>query len=210
MQSPKDIVKQAVEKDEHPKDVLDNLPVISEPRCNICKSEFRPLIDRMVVGPYTYASIARQFRGKDQYLNGSLDAVRKSVERHAKSHVTVRDQAIREIIEQRATEAGILVDDAKGSLATTMGLLELYVQKGYDQTTKPDSWVRHQDILEAVKIIEQMRKDTVSEQLEVWKKQVWAISQAVRDIVPPDLHPALVERAQELFEQPILELEATK
>lgn len=194
-------------KDDFLPDPIDSLPVISEPRCRICQSDFRPLIDRMIAGPYTYAAIARQFIGKDQHLSGSNhEALRKSIERHAKMHVTVRDQAVREIIEQRALEQGILVDDYKNTILTTEGLLDLYIQKGFEQITKDGTWVRHQDVLEAVKMVEEMRRDTIGEQVETLKKQVAAISAAVREIVPPDLHPALVERAQELFQQPIIDV----
>src|SRR6476469_6187047 len=108
-------------------DLLENLPMISEPRCRICRSDFRPLIDRMIAGPYSYAAIARQFMDKDAELSGSnQEALRKSIERHAKAHVTVRDQAVREIIEQRAIERGILVDEQKNMLLTSEALLELY------------------------------------------------------------------------------------
>src|SRR5688572_10300123 len=128
----KELVKKAVEEKGSDKvpDILDSLPLVTEPRCNVCKSEFRPLIDRMIAGPYTYMAIARQFKGKDKHLNGNIEAVRKSIERHAKAHVTVRDAAVREIIEQRALEPGLLVDDMKSQLLTTEALLDLYVQKG--------------------------------------------------------------------------------
>lgn len=203
-----DIIDEAIKKGKSDflPDVLDNLPVISEPRCRICRSEFRVLIDRMIAGPYTYAAIARQFAGKDQHLISSHDALRKSIERHAKLHVTVRDQAVRQIIEQRAIEQGLLVDEQVNIMSTTQGLLDLYIQKGFEQITKDGTWVRHQDVLEAVKMVEEMRRDTVAEQVEILKKQVSAISAAVREIVPPDLHPRLIQRATELFEQPIIDL----
>lgn len=202
MSTGKDLVEQAVKNgngSDRVPDVMKNLPMVTEPRCNVCKSDFRPIIDRMIAGPYSYSAIARQFRGKDKYLSGNHEAVRKSIERHAKSHVTIRDQAIREIIEQRAAEQGMLVDDVKNTYLTSEALLELYMQKGFEQVTKDDVWVRHQDILEAVKMLEEMRKDTVSEEIETMRKQVWAISQAIRELINPDLHPAIVARAQELF-----------
>lgn len=200
----KDLVKR--DENESPRAFLDQLPVVTEARCNICKSEYRSIIDRMIAGPYSYTAIARQFRGKDKYLSGSLEAVRKSVERHAKRHVNVRDAAVRQIIEQRAMEAGLLVEDVKNQYLTLEALLELYVQKGFEQVTDPESRVRHQDILEAVKIIEQMRKDTVQEEIEVMKKQVYAISQAVKELVAPEQHPAIVARAHEIFAQSDLSL----
>lgn len=215
----KETIRQAAENGDSPRELMDNLPIVSEPRCNICRSEFRPLIDRMIAGPYTYAAIARQFIGKDENLRGDLrnkrdmDRVRKSIERHAKNHVTVRDRAIREIIEARALEEGMLADDTKNSISTTYSLLELYVQKGFEEVTKSGAFVKHQDILEAVKMIEEMKRDSVSEQLDIYKRQVDAISRAVKEIVPPELHPKLGQRAQELFENRVIEireLEAVK
>lgn len=184
-----------------PREALANLPVVTEPRCNVCKSEFRSIIDRMIAGPYSYMAIARQFQGKDPHLSGKVEAVRKSIERHAKNHVQIRDAAIREIIEQRAQEAGLLVDDVKNSYLTAEALLELYMHRGFERVTEEGTNIRDQDILEAVKVLQDMRKDTVGEELEVMKKQVYAISQAVREIVPPEMHPAVVSRAYEIFEE---------
>jgi hypothetical protein len=197
--SAKQIVDEASRDSDKLPDVLHNLPIVTEPRCNVCKSEFRPLIDRMIAGPYSYSAIARQFRGKDRHLAGNVEAVRKSIERHAKSHVTIRDQAIREIVESRAMEAGLMVDDMKNSFLTAEALLELYMQKGFEQVTKEDTWVRHQDILEAAKQFREMKKDTVFEEVESMKKQVWALSQAVRETVPEYLQPKILERAYELL-----------
>lgn len=210
----KALIRSATKKDAPVRDVLNNLPQISEPRCNVCKSEFRSLIDRMIAGPYSYTAIARQFIGKDDNFSGDvrnkrdLDRIRKSVERHAKNHVTMRNQAVREIIEQRAMEHGMLVEEEKIQFLTTEGLLDLYIQKGYEEITDSDGFVRHQDILEALKMKEEMRRDTVNEQLDVMKRQVTAIAQAVNELVPSEIHPLLAERARQLFEEPgsILEI----
>jgi hypothetical protein len=160
----------------------------------------------MIMGPYTYATIARQFMGKDQHLSGKYDAVRKSIERHAKNHVNVRSQAIREIIERRAIEQGMLIDDEKQTLLTIEGMLELYINKGYEQINDDGVVVRHQDILEAAKMLEDIRRNSVGEQIDVMRRQVSAISQAIREIVPAELHPAIAQRAQDIFQAPVIDI----
>lgn len=199
----RDVAKQAVEDSTN---LPDRLPAITEPRCNVCKSEFRPVIDRMIVGPYSYATIARQFMGKDDNLQGKFDAVRKSIERHAKNHVNVRSQAVREIIERRAIEQGLLVDQEATNLATIEGMLELYIQRGYELLGEEGATVRHQDILQAAQQLEEMRRNSVGEQIDVMKRQVQAISQAVREIVPEHLQPLLVDRATKIFQGDIIDV----
>ena len=109
--SVKDIV--AGPEDKQEADPLSALPTKFEPRCKVCKSNFRVIIDRLLVSGHSYVGIAQQFVNKDPHFQTSVDSLRKSVERHRKAHLNVRDAAIRDIFEQKAREAGILVETAR-------------------------------------------------------------------------------------------------
>lgn len=185
----------------------DLIPEISESRCNICTSISRQSVDKLHVAGFNPSDIARELIARDDdFKNKSLDTVRKNVERHIKRHVNIRDQAVRKIMERRAIEQGILLDEYEGQLLTGRALLDLFIQKAHEQIVDPESRIKYDTALEAVRMLEDFEKNAFTEQMEVMKRQVWAISQAVKELVPERLYEPIGNRARELFEHPELEL----
>jgi len=187
---------------------LQHLPLANEPRCNICKSARRQTVDRLLAAGYGYTAIAEDILAEDpEFKEKNLDTIRKNVERHAKRHVNIKERAVREIIERRAVEAGILVDEVSGTMTTGEALLDLMVQRATDQISDPEQKLRFADALEAIRLNKEFEKNTYAEQLEVMQRQVWAISQAVKEIVDENLHAPISDRAKEIFMTPQSELD---
>lgn len=187
------------------------LPLKTEPRCNICNSAARPMVDKLLAAQFSYTSIAEElvtqhddFKGKEQ------DTVRKNVERHSKRHVDIRSKAIRNIVEARAKEQGILLESVEGKITSGRALLDVLIAKATEQASDPNSKVRYADAIEAVKMLEDVQKAEFQSQLEVLQRQVWAISTAVKNKVPPTLLPGLIEEANQLFEGKTIEIDAAK
>ncbi len=178
----------------------DTLPVMTEPRCNICKSSVRTEVDKLIVMGHGPSSIAKQIKGQDEHLNGSLETLRKSVERHGKKHLNIEEEAIRRTIEARARERGILVDYAEEKLVTTKAVLDLVVAKGIEQVTEPGARVKYQDILKAVELLEEYESNSFAAELEQLQRQMWAIREAVRRVCPPELFEELARVVKELYE----------
>lgn len=189
---------------------LSNLPVVSEPRCNICKSAARKRVDRLLAAGFSNAAVAEELQlTEDDFKGKELDTIRKNVERHAKRHVNVRERAIKSIIERRAKEEGILVDEVAENLATARGVYDLIIQKGTEQLANPDAKVRYADVIEAAKMLEEAKRQEYTHELERYQRQVWAISQALKEYeADEDKLRRIVTRAKELFENPQLEIEA--
>lgn len=195
-----DKTKELIKTEEEPIKLRDMLPIISEPRCKVCKSGKRSLIDQLLVMGHGPLSVARQMQGTDEHLSGTIDAIRKSIERHSARHLNIEEDAIRRTIEYRAKERGVLVDYAEEKLASTKAVLDLMVAKGLEQVTEPGARVKYQDILKAVELLEEYETNSFAQQVDVLQRQMWAIREAVRKVCPPDLWPALAEEAVRLFE----------
>lgn len=191
-------------EDNEEQDLLDNLPIKFEPRCKICKSEFRPIIDRLLVAGNSFTMIAEQFKGKDEHLSGSVDAIRKSIERHRRKHLSVRDAAVRDILEERAKEAGVLVETVRQQLVSSEALLELAVRQGTEQLSNPEAKIKYQDAIRAAELLRDRKYEEMAQQLEIVMRQVQAITQAIQEKVPQEYHLPVVERAKEIFEGPVL------
>lgn len=182
--------------------------VKSEPRCLVCNSPARTKVDKLLVAGFSNTSVAQELMESDQAFAGkAVDTVRKNVERHSKQHLDIRNRAVREIVDRRAREQGILVDSAIGQITSGRALLDILIAKATEQASNPNSKVYYRDAIEAVKMLEDVQKQEYQYQLEVLQRQVWAISQAVKEKVPAELLPDLVARAHELVENPTVELE---
>jgi hypothetical protein len=193
-------VKDIVTGDSEEQDILNCLPMKFEPRCKICKSDFRTVIDRLLISGNSYVGIAQQFRGKDQHLTGSVDAIRKSIERHRKAHLSVNDQAVRDILEQKAREAGVLVETARQQLISEEALLQLAVRKGTEQLSEPESRIKYQDAIKAAELLRDKKAQEMTVQLELVQRQYNAIVQAVQKVVPNDLWQTVVDTAKAIFD----------
>ena len=189
----------AVVEDEQPR-LRDLLPEITQPRCNVCKSSKRHIIDQLLVMGHGPVELARQWKGTDEHLNGSIDAIRKSIERHADKHLNIEEAAIKRIIDKRAAERGILVDYTEDKLATTKAVLDLMVAKGLEQVTEDGARVKYQDILKAVELLEEYETNSFAQQVDVLQRQMWAIREAVRKVCPPELFDELTAEAYRLFD----------
>lgn len=185
--------------------VLGNLPVITEPRCNICKSSSRRHVDKLLAAGFSYLSIAEELEKLDDDFKGKkIDTIRKNVERHSKGHVNIKDRAVRQIIEKRALEQGILVDEVSGQLTGARSLYDLIVAKGHDQLADPDQRVRFTDVIEAAKLLEETQRQEYVHKAEVMQRQVWCISEALRRVLGDnnDLLQKIITEAEFLFANP--------
>ena len=183
---------------------LGTLPVISEPRCNICQSPNRKQVDKLLAAGYSGHSIAEELIALDpNFKDKRIETVRKNVFRHSKAHVNVKERSIRATIEKRALEAGVLIDEVEGQLGTSRSLLDLVIAKGHEQLVDPDYRVRMADVIEATKMLEDTQRQEYLAKVEVMQRQVWAISEALK-ITMRDSEQLnkVVELANRLFENP--------
>ena len=189
-------------------DLIDNtIPTKMEIRCNICVSIHRKRVDRLLAASFSYADIADDLMMVDEeFRSKSIGTVRKNVERHAKKHVDIKSRSVREIVERRAKEAGIIVEEATGQIATGRALLDLMINRATEQISDSESIVKYQDALEAVKMLEDFQRSEYVHQLEILQRQVWAISRALKEIVPENMYPEIADRARYWFDNPTLEL----
>lgn len=183
-----------------------NLPMKTEPRCNVCQSPQRAKVDKLIAAQFSMTDIAGELIDSDpDFKDKNPDTVRKNVERHAKRHLDLRNKAIRHMVEQRAREQGMLLETVEGKITSGRALLDLLIMRATEQATDPDQRVKFADAIEAVKMLEDVQKAEFQHQLETYQRQVWAISESLKTIatqfkVDPMFIPAVVKEAHRLFE----------
>lgn len=182
---------------------MEYLPEKVEPKCHVCQSELRPLIDRMGTSGFRPAFIARQVQDADPSLS------RDSVRRHLLRHVNYEQKALQEILDARAKEAGILEAEVKSNILTRQAVLDQFVAQTWKRVSQPDAKIPFEVGLKAIELQEMLEQKQEANIIDTVTRQLGAIIQAIRECVPQEYHEPTARRAEQLFESPVLaELEA--
>ena len=167
------------------------MPLIKEPRCKVCQSPHRTLVDQMLVSGLSYSEIERQF--------AFAGIPRRSISTHKDSHLGYEEAAIREVIERSAIADQKNYDVGVQRLVTKNAYLEVALQKGYDALVKNETLVEPKD---AVKIIEQLQKlqdANQGEALDELRVQFQMFMQAVKELVERSRWEDIVARTADLL-----------
>lgn len=167
------------------------VPLIKEPRCKVCQSPHRQLIDQMLVGGLTYSEIERQF--------AFASIPRRSISAHKDKHLGYEEAAIREVIEREAKKTQMNYEEGVSRLVSKNTYLEVALQKAYDALINNTTIVEPKD---AVKVIEQLHKLQDEHQgvaMDELRIQFQMFMQAVKELVERDRWESIVGRTADLL-----------
>jgi len=166
---------------------------IVEPRCSICKSKFRRTMDQLLVMGVPFSEISRQFETEG--------ITRRALSNHKRKHLSVEQAAIRQVIEEKARQMGEDVDNTKRHLLTRWGYLEVAMMKSYqailDGTLVPEP----RDVVHMISLMNKMEQDTAGVQVDEMMRDFNAFTQAVKEIVDPDMYDRILNKFKKILEQ---------
>lgn len=169
------------------------IPGIVEPRCHVCKSDFRKAIDRLIAqGTTPYAEIGRIF---------NID--RRSISNHAKEHLGWEEAAIRRIIEQQARSAQADLEEGIQGVLTRRVYLNVALQRALDALLNDDVTVEPKDALAVIQHLDKLDSQVEGAALDEIQVQFKAFVQAIREIAPPEMWQRILDRTKELLENTI-------
>ena len=166
---------------------------ISIPQCKVCQSPSRRHIDRFLVLGVPAAQVADQYSQIDDVTYS-----RKSMNNHKNKHLSLHDSAVRRLVEKRAEEAGMDVEEATESLLTARSVLETLVHKGHEGVVSGKTTVRPEDMMAALKHLKEADEEYYDVKLQMIKedfsRELEAFIDAVRKEVPGDMHKQIMTR----------------
>lgn len=177
---------------------VDYLPDRVEPKCHVCQSELRSLIDKMGTAGYRPTFIASQVQETEPGLS------RDSIRRHLERHVNYEQKALQEILHARAKEEGILENRAKQNILTRQAVLDQFVSQTWKRVSQPDAKIPYEVGLKAIELQEMLEQKQEASVIETVTRQLAAIIQAIREVVPQEYHEPTARRAETLFDAPVL------
>lgn len=167
------------------------LPVIKEPRCKVCQSEYRHLVDQMLVNGVSYSEIARQFE--------FAGMERRSISNHKDRHLGYEEAGIRQIIEREAIRAQKNFEEGKERVITKQAYLQIALQKAYDQLVANINEIPVKDAVAVIETLSKMESQHQHIALDELQIQFNAFLQAVKEVVPKEFWESVVLRTQELL-----------
>jgi len=166
---------------------------INEPRCSVCKSQFRRTIDQLLVMGVAFAEISRQFE-----VEG---ITRRALSNHKRKHLSVEQAAIRRVIEEKARQIGEDVENTSRLLLTRKSYMEIAMMKSYqailDGTIVPEP----RDIVQMISLMEKMEKDTAATQVDEMMRDFNAFTQAVKEVVGQEQYDKVLYNFKRILEQ---------
>ena len=160
---------------------------IVEPRCKICNSAHRRDIDRYLVMGMSHREIVRYFEALGE------DFTPNNISIHSRKHLNLQSAAIRRVIEKRAGEALIDIEETSDFLLTKRSVLEVMLHKGYESILAGMSIVEPRDIITVVEKLEKMEAEANSIAVDEMIRDFEAFADAVRQFVPEDIWPKMLE-----------------
>ncbi|MEM3097557.1 MAG: hypothetical protein QXU32_02410 [Nitrososphaerales archaeon] len=122
---------------------------------------------------------------------------------HANRHLSVRDAAIKNILEERARLDGIDIKSVEGFIRTKAGTAEAIISSGLESLYAGQTIVEPKIILDAIRVLMELEEKRASLVEEEMLREIKAFMAAVKRVVPEDMWSKIYEE----FE---IELERTK
>lgn len=168
---------------------------VVEPRCRVCKhDDIRDRVNSLLSKGLSFAAIARAVPGTDEAV--SVDSVR----RHAERHFPVQHTAgttYREILERRAREQQLDLDDGVRTALTPLAFFEAVMTRSFENLADDKVDVSIQAGLSAAAHLQQAAASS-SDGMEIARVMVQMdqVIRAVKETVPEEIWPEIVERLQ--------------
>lgn len=164
-------------------------PRIVESRCHTCMSPYRDYIERELIRGHSYLAIANSIPdGPD----------RRSISTHHKEHMAITAAAYRAILEEESSLEGQNYETGVRGAITARGVLELMIRKGFDDIMDDNTMVEPRDLIQIIKLKQEMDANYVQVQIETMSRQVELFKQAILEVVPPAIQGQIVARVKKL------------
>lgn len=160
---------------------------IVEPKCKVCSSPHRREIDMMLATGWSNVAVMNHFN----QIAGEGFFNKHNIGRHKSRHLSTRDAAVRRIIEERARQFGVDVDNVEGFIVTKAAVLDTIIQSGMEGIHRGDTFVEPKDVLTAVQQLDKFESEWKETAIDEIMSEFKAFTEAVKEIVGEEQYEAI-------------------
>lgn len=176
-----------------------NLKLISHSTCKVCQSPSRHQIDILLARGYSSRAIESQLREMGEEISY------RSIHRHGQNHLNIDMAHFAKMAQQRVDDIEKEVANGSFRIISNVAALDIIIQKGWDALLYDKVTIEPRDMVQAIKLREEIEKDGLHTIEEEMGKQLNAIIIAIQEIVPEELWPKIVTRAKDIVKGDMLE-----
>lgn len=180
-QTPNRAVGKAVARRDRPAE-------INEPRCHVCQSKNRRMIDKLIARGTNYSELERIF-----------DINRQAIGRHADRHLNYENAAIQQIIREEAIAAEENIEEGVKGITMRKVYLNTALHKAMEALLEGDVIPEPRDAVAIIERLEKFDEKTQEVALEEIRLQFFAYLQAMKEIVSDDIWDQIKQRTKELI-----------
>jgi hypothetical protein len=149
-------------------------PIISEPRCHTCKSEYRVYIEREILKGTSWRAIGDSLPVK-------ID--RRGIAKHYKEHMRVEQATIRAVLEDEANLLSQNVEEGVKGAFTLRGALDVLIRKAYQDALEGITTVEPKDLIQMIKLYNDMNVESGGTAVEEAKTAIRIFVDAIQNVL---------------------------
>lgn len=169
-------------------------PIVTEPRCRVCTSLYRPFIEEKVVRGHSYKSIAEQIPPDES--GHTID--RRSISNHYEKHMDIERKRIRAELEQQAKQLAQNTEEAVEGAITERGMLKVLAHKAYEDAMKGITTVEPKDLVQMLKLLNDMEVNSSTAKAEENEIQLRIFVRAIQNVLDQENIVAIVDEVRRL------------
>ena len=155
----------------------------TEPRCHVCTSDYRVVIEDALLRGRGYLAI---WRGLPTSVQEHIK-VHNIKAHYANGHLPADVSAARVLTEERAKEVGALLDEVEGTLIDHVGALRQTVRIGAERMLAGEVRVGVDQMIQAAKVLADLGMGEGSEiDTNVWRQAIVEMMRAAREVMTPE------------------------
>ena len=175
-----------------------NLQLISHSTCKVCQSPNRHYIDVLLARGYSVRAIESQLKEIGEEINY------RSIHRHGQNHLNIEMAHFAKMAQQRVSDIEKEVANGSFRIISNVAALDIIIQKGWDALLYEKVNIEPRDMVQAIKLREEIEKNGLHTIEEEMGKQLNAIIIAIQEIVPEEMWPLIVNRARDIAKGDLL------
>jgi hypothetical protein len=173
---------------------------IMSQNCHVCRAgyEITGSVNRMLLNGAPFSEVYATLISwpVETFPKNRVPSI-TSIKNHANRHLPVKDAAVRKLLEKRAAERQMDIENGAESILTGIGILEIIAQKGFSAIIEGKNQVSVKETIEAVKLIDSFDKEATDTFDSVAAMaQVHRILAAVQKIVPAQYMDAIYKELE--------------
>lgn len=158
------------------KKVSASTTLITEPRCLVCQSPNRKVIDQLLARGNAYRELERVF---------GID--RRSLSNHDQKHLNIQDAAMRRIVQEEAEDIDAALEEGVRGIIKHRIFLETALEKALDGVLSGDVQVEPRDAVAIIDKLEQLDTRTTEAQVTQMKIELAAYIKSMKQVVPSEM-----------------------